>query len=124
MTDMNYKFEVGKWYKTRNGWDAQIWGDHFKGPHGERLAGKIQDKDGVERVRSWQSNGSYIKNTTHAYDLMPPVETKEYWVNVYGGYCSDYKSKSCADDCADDNRIGLLKIITTGDEYTIEKVKL
>jgi len=123
MTDTTYKWEVGKWYKTRNGLDAKISDDDFKGPSGCSLAGKIQDKNGVECVCTWHEDGSF-KNQESEYDLMPPVETKEFWVNAnLSGMFYGYKSKSNANANADHDRIGLLKITITGDDYTVEKVK-
>lgn len=125
MTDTNYKFEVGEWYRIRDGLSAQILDANFKGPSGQVIAGKMRNKDGSEFTLAWYGNGRCIKDQESQYDLMPPVETKELWVNVYPqpGLC-EYKSRSLADEYADPNRIGLLKITITGDDYTVEKVEL
>lgn len=79
MTDTSYKFEVGKWYKTRNGSDAQILDNNFNGPHGAKIVGKVKYEDGFERARIWYGNGRWLKSEDTEYDLMPPVETKEFW---------------------------------------------
>ena len=125
MTDTNYKFEVGEWYKTRNGWSAQILDDDFKGPDGKVLVGKVQNEIGFEFVRAWHEDGRWSKDRESGIDLMPPVETKELWVNAnLSGMFYGYKSKSNANANADHDRIGLLKITITGDDYTVEKVEI
>jgi len=125
MTDTNYKFEVGEWYKTRNGWSAQILDDDFKGPDGKVLVGKVQNEIGFEFVRAWHEDGRWSKDRESGIDLMPPVETKEFWINLYGDYISGgYASNPIADEFASNRRIGLLKITITGDKYEVEKVAI
>lgn len=86
MTDINYKFEVGKEYETRGGYVATILDAHFNGRGAYTIAGKIK-KRGFEELILWESDGTFFdKAQSHLYDLMPPVETKELWVNVYSGY--------------------------------------
>lgn len=125
MTDTNYKFEVGGWYRMRDGLSAQILDDNFKGPSGQVIAGKLRNKDGNEFTLAWYGNGRCIKDQESQYDLMPPVETKELWVNVYpSSGIGDYESKSIADEYAVHSRIGLLKITIAGDDFTVEKVAI
>ena len=118
------KYEVGKEYRTRGGLVAEILDVNFKSSLGNIL-GKIRDETGFEIVGHWLGNGRSVVNSTHENDLMPPVETKELWVNVYpSSGIGDYESKSSADEYAVHSRIGILKITIAGDDFTVEKVAI
>jgi len=123
MTDENYKFEVGKEYKMRGGLVATILDVNYKGGGGYKIAGKI-NKDGCEQVMVWRSDGAvFPSKNSHPYDLMPPVETKELWVNVFTSHVVWWGAK---DDAMrymlNDDRIGTIHIVIEGGDFTIEKV--
>ena len=121
---MTYQYEVGKEYKTRGGYVATILDANFKGHSGKLIAGKIKIKGG-EFVYTWYHDGFYwCSKTEHPYDLMPPVETKELWINVYDEFGGIWSNKELADKHAADTRIGLLKITITGDKFEVEKVAI
>ena len=122
---MEYKFEVGKEYKTRGGLVATILDVNYKGGGGYSIVGKIH-KDGCEQVMAWRSDGSFISlKYKHPCDLMPPVEAKEIWVNVYAvGSPGIWHDRWLADEHAADTRIGLLKITITDDDFEVEKVAI
>jgi hypothetical protein len=125
MTDTNYKFEVGR-YKTRGGFEAQVLDVNFNSVGGKVMLGKIKLND-YELACTWEKNGKkhFLNDSPSECDLMPPVETKEIWLNVYPepALCH-YKSKSLADEYSNINRIGQIKITITGDKYEVGKVEL
>jgi hypothetical protein len=119
---MECKYEVGKEYKMRGGLVATILDVNYKGGGGYSIVGKT-NKDGCEQVMAWRSDGAFFPSkNSHPYDLMPPVETKELWVNVYP--YTDHRTRASADKYAVCDRIGLLKITITGDDFEVEKVAI
>ena len=121
---MTHQWEVGKEYKTRVSYVATILDVNFKGCAGESIIGKVKI-DGREIACTWDCDGFYwCSKTEHPYDLMPPVETKELWINVYDEFGGIWSNKEVADKHAADTRIGLLKITITGDKFEVEKVAI
>ncbi len=73
----------------------------------------------------WKSDGLFWhKESPHKYDLLPPVETKELWINVYDEFGGIWSNKELADKQAASTRIGLVKITITGDAFEVEKVAI
>ena len=122
---MTHQWEVGKEYKTRGGAVATILDVNFKGRAGESIIGKVKI-DGREIVFTWDCDGFYWRSKTeHQHDLMPPVETKELWGNVYKDCVVEmHLSPTIANILAEEGRIGLVKITITGDEFEVEKVTI
>ena len=121
---MAHQWEVGKEYKMRNGDTAEILDVNYRGYRGKNILGKIKRHD--EEVITWESDGSFAgKKYKHKYDLMPPVETKELWGNVYKDcVVGMHSSLTIANTLAGEGRIGLVKITITGDEFEVEKVAI
>lgn len=121
---MTHQWEVGKEYKTRGGYVATIFDVNFHGRNGRTIIGKVKAY-GREEIFVWKSDGSFLgKEHPDNYDLMPPVETQEIWVNIYPAKARHSSPRAWADEAAGDNRIGLLKITITGDEFEVEKVAI
>ncbi len=120
---MTYEYKVGEWYKTRGGFEAQVLDVNYKSEHGRMIVGKIK-RDNGEGLITWESDGTLLGGMSNPYDLMPPVERKELWVNVYNSYhgSNAWSSKELADKHADDDRVDLLRIVIEGDNCTAEKV--
>jgi hypothetical protein len=53
---------------------------------------------------------------------MPTVERKEMWVNVYSGYTIAWPSPRLAERKVGRDRIGVIRIVIEGDDFTVEKV--
>ena len=120
---VTHQWEVGKEYKLRNGDTAEILDVNYRGNRGKNILGKIKRHN--EEVITWESEGSFAgEKYKHRYDLMPPIKTKELWVNVYNGYGGIWSEKEIADYNAASDRIGLVKITITGDEFEVEKVAI
>jgi hypothetical protein len=119
---MTYEYKVGEWYKTRVGYEAQVFGKGGGMWGGLKVFGKIKVGDQEERV-TWCGDGSfYSKETQHKYDLMPPVERKELWVNIHSEHAVIWRSKEDAEYLAGPGRIGMMRIVIEGDDFTVEKV--
>ncbi len=122
---MTYEYQVGEWYKTLGGFEAQVLDVNYKSAgHGQRIVGKIK-RDNGEGLITWESDGSFVgEKQPNQYDLLPPVERKERWVNVYKECVGSgsWSSKERAEENADCNYIGLIRIIFEGDDFTVEKV--
>jgi len=118
---MTYEYKVGEWYKTRGGFEAQVLDVNYKSEHGRMIVGKIK-RDNGEGLITWESDGTFLGGMSNPYDLMPPVERKELWVEVYDGYTQSWSLRESVDKRADDGRVGLLRIVIEGDDLTVEKV--
>jgi len=118
---MTHQYKVGEWYKTRGGHEVLVLDVNYKAEHGRMIIGKIK-RDNVDELITWESDGTFLGGMSNPYDLMPPVERKELWVNVYNSYTQSWSSKELADKNADHDRVGLLRITIEGDDFTVEKV--
>ena len=127
---MTYEYKVGEWYKTRGGHEVLVLDVNYKAEHGRMIIGKIKGDNGEELI-TWESDGTFLGGMSNPYDLMPPVERKEFWVNVYEDFAIDWASKELADKCARKEssdrcvagaRLGLIRIVIEGDDCTVEKV--
>ena len=121
---MTYEYKVGEWYKTRGGYEAQVLDVNFNSGGGKPLLGKIKFDD-REVPYTWKKDGNWSQaGTPSEYDLMPPVERKERWVNVYKECVGSgsWSSKERAEENADCNYIGMIRIVIEGDDFTVEKV--
>ncbi len=85
------------------------------------IIGKIRI-NGREEVRTWTKDGRYSNNGPNGYDLMPPVERKELWVNIHSEHAVIWRSKEDAEYLAGPGRIGMMRIVIEGDDFTVEKV--
>jgi hypothetical protein len=122
---MTYEYKVGEWYKTRGGHEAILHDVNFKGQGGLTLLGKVK-LDSYEMACNWTKDGRYSIHAPTDFDLLPPVERKEFWVNVYKTRpgSSAWLSKENADICrARGGGIGLIRITIEGDDFTVEKVR-
>lgn len=120
---MAHQWEVGKEYKMRNGETVEIMDVNYRGLSGQSILGKIK-RYNYDEVITWGRDGSFAsEKRKHGHDLMPPVETKELWINVYGEF-GGWSNKELADKQAASARIGLVKITITGDEFEVEKVAI
>jgi len=115
------EFKVGECYKTRGGYEAQVLDVNFNSGGPMTIIGKIRI-NGREEVRTWTKDGRYSNNGPNGYDLLPPVEHKELWVNVNKRQAAIWSSKQKADRGADSTRLGLIRIAIEGDDFTVEKV--
>ena len=120
---MTHQYKVGEWYKTRGGHEVLVLDVNYKAEHGRMIIGKIK-RDNVEELIIWESDGTFLGGVSNPYDLMPPVERKELWVNVYNSHhgSNAWSSKELADKHADNDRVDLLRIVIEGSDCTIEKV--
>jgi hypothetical protein len=119
---MTHEWKVGEWYKTRGGYEAQVFDVNYKSERfGQRIVGKIK-RDDADLLVTWWSDGTFVGGMSNQYDLLPPVERKELWVEVYDGYTQSWSSKESVDKRADHGRVGLLRITIDGDDFTVEKV--
>jgi len=119
---MEHQWKVGEWYKTRGGDDAQVLDVDFKNKEGAIL-GKIRYSEEDEDYGTWYKDGNWKLWSEHKNDLVPPVERKELWANVYKNWLScpektkDEAKKSALSEC-----IGMIHIVIEGDDFTVEKV--
>ena len=102
------KWEVGKTYKTRDGYDAFIYSIYPEQPYG--VHGAVFN--GTWISQKWQFNGNFIAHKEHSYDLMPSgPDTHVGWVNVYGDRRGSlYPTREFADAVAHADRIACIRI--------------
>jgi hypothetical protein len=98
--------EVGKKYKTANGFDVRIYA--VDGSNSDAIHGAYHD-GGHWVSMSWDQEGKYT-NSPHQFprhnaefDLVqPPLEC---WINTYPDYCATHFSESSAKKSAGKNVI-------------------
>ena len=119
---MTYEYKVGEWYKTRDGLEAQVLDVNYESAGcGRLIVGKIK-RDNGEDLITWESDGTFLGGMSNPYDLLPPVERKELWVNVHPECAVIWGSKEDAEYLAGPGRIGMMHIVIEGNDFTVEKV--
>jgi hypothetical protein len=110
-------------YQTRKGDPVRIYATDAGGMypvHGARQDG------GLWTYETWTKDGKHISSDEESFrDLVEIPQTVTFWVNVYHGMFGSYnETRREADFHAAPERIGVLRIEITGDNYEVFKEEI